>query len=165
VADEDRGATLLARELADEPIDKCSIGGVELPGRLVGEEKAGAVGERGANRNALLLAAGKLGRPRPTLVLEPDALEELVCPRQANTGLRTGETKLEPDKVPRGQVGIERAGVMLFDIAEGTRAVVRESATAKLAHVVTENPNGSGGGAVEPGEQPEERGLPGAARA
>ena len=143
MADEDRGAALLARKLTDQLVDARSAVGVELPSRLVGEEEARPVRERGADRDTLLLATGKLGRPRPTLLLETHALEQLVCPCQANARLRTLEPELEPHQLPRGQVGIERTRVMLLDIAEGTRAVVGQSATAQLAHVVTKDRNGS----------------------
>ena len=36
---------------------------IEIAGRLVGEQKPRHVGDRARDRDALLLAAGKLGRP------------------------------------------------------------------------------------------------------
>jgi hypothetical protein len=48
---------VLAGELADELVDEPCARGVELSRRLVGEEELWAVGERGADGDALLLAA------------------------------------------------------------------------------------------------------------
>src|SRR5439155_25267170 len=53
MTDEDRGAALLARKLTDQLVDARSAVGVELPSRLVGEEEARPVRERGADRDTL----------------------------------------------------------------------------------------------------------------
>ena len=72
---------MLADELAEHVVDLVGGGGVELAGRLVGEEDPRPVGERRAERDALLLAAGQLGRPTVALLAETDALEQLVGAR------------------------------------------------------------------------------------
>ena len=62
VADEDGGAALVARELADQVVEQRGALGVELARRLVGEEEPRPVRERGADGDALLLAARELAR-------------------------------------------------------------------------------------------------------
>ena len=57
--------------------------GVELAGRLVGEEELRAVGERPGDRDALLLAARQLVRPVLRPVRQPDDVEQLRDPRVA----------------------------------------------------------------------------------
>ena len=79
---------MLAHELAEHLVDLVGSRGVELAGRLVREEHARPVGERRAERNALLLAARQLARPPVALRAEPDALEQLVGARAA--ALRRG---------------------------------------------------------------------------
>ena len=78
VADDHRRAAVLAHELAENVVHLVGGRGVELAGRLVGEEDARSVGERGAERDALLLAAGELAGSPVALRGEPDALEQLV---------------------------------------------------------------------------------------
>ena len=49
--------------------------GVDVAGRLVGNDELGAVGQRAGHRHALLLAAGKFVRQAVHLVLQPDQAE------------------------------------------------------------------------------------------
>ena len=56
---------------------------VELAGRFVGDEEARLVAERARDRDALLLAAGQLGRPVMRTVAEVDEVKELVDARLA----------------------------------------------------------------------------------
>ena len=57
------------------------IGGarIEIAGRLVGEQHARAVGDRAGDGDALLFAAGKLGRPMRQAMAEPQIGEEFGC--------------------------------------------------------------------------------------
>ena len=75
---EHRRALVLAHELADEVVHLVGALRVELTCRLVGEEDAGLVRERRAQRDALLLAAGELAWAAVALRREADALEQLV---------------------------------------------------------------------------------------
>jgi hypothetical protein len=54
--------------------------GVEVAGRLVGEDDGRLRDESAGDRHALLLAAGELGGPVHPPVLEPDRLDELLEP-------------------------------------------------------------------------------------
>ena len=62
VADEHRCRPSLAGELDDRLVDPAGVRSVELAGRLVREQEPRAMRERGADRNALLLASGELAR-------------------------------------------------------------------------------------------------------
>ena len=50
---------------------------VEIAGRLVGQEDARRVGDRARDGDALLLAAGQLGRPVRQALLETEIGQEL----------------------------------------------------------------------------------------
>ena len=71
-------APLLARELADQRVRRRRVRGVELARRLVRDQQARPVRERGGERDPLLLAARELGRIRVAPVGEADAFEQLV---------------------------------------------------------------------------------------
>ena len=67
VGHHDHRAAVLAGELADQLVDRRGAYRVELAARLVGEQQVGAVGQGGADGDALLLAARELrpgSRPR-----------------------------------------------------------------------------------------------------
>ena len=80
-----------AGQLADQLVDDGGVLRVELAGRLVGEQEPRAVGERGAERDPLLLAAGELVRVGVEPVLETDLAEQLgrrACAARGATRLR-----------------------------------------------------------------------------
>jgi hypothetical protein len=54
---EDDGEAVLAVELAEEAEDLLARLGIEVTGRLIGDQKGAAVDERASDCNALLLAA------------------------------------------------------------------------------------------------------------
>ena len=75
---DERGEAGRAHE-AEEHVEDPSRGlGVEVAGGLVGEEELRAVGERPRDGDALLLAAGELGRAMLEAVAEADGFEELA---------------------------------------------------------------------------------------
>src|SRR3954470_7147541 len=75
VADDHRRAAVLPYELAEHVVHLVGGRGVELARRLVREEDPRTVRECGAERDALLLAAGELSRSPVQLGLEADARE------------------------------------------------------------------------------------------
>ena len=77
--DEQGGAVLI--EPAKEVEDLATGGGVELTGRLVGEQDRRPVGERAGDRHPLHLSTGELGGTVPLAVTEPDVLQQLPRPR------------------------------------------------------------------------------------
>jgi hypothetical protein len=155
---------VLACKLADELVDESGARGVELPGRLVRKEELRPVGERGTHGDALLLAAGELGRPRAPFVGKPDALEQLVGPPLSLVARRPREAQLDAHELPRGQVGVERARVVLLHVTGCPGAVLGQSPRRETREIGIEDLRGAGRGPLEPCEHPEQRRLPGPAR-
>ena len=73
--DDEGGAVPI--EPAEEVEDLATGGGVELTGRLVGEQDRRPVGERAGDRHPLHLSTGELGGTVPVAMTEPDVLEQL----------------------------------------------------------------------------------------
>ena len=166
MADEHRRRAGVARERADQRVDLRGVRGVELSGRLVGDEEPRPVRERGADRDALLLPARELARKRVAPVEQADALEQ-PCPRVAlapRRGRRRAARAAAPTSSRAGQLRRERARVVLVGVAERARAVFEERAAAQRAQVVAEHADGAGGRPVEPGEDAQQRALARAAR-
>ena len=87
--DEEGGA--VAIEPAKEVEDLAAGGGVELTGRLVGEQDRRPVGQRAGDGHPLHLSTGELGGTVPRAVAEPDVLQQLPgtlpSPGRRHTGL------------------------------------------------------------------------------
>ena len=77
---------------------------------------------------------------------------------------RTAEAELEPDELSRGELGRERASVMLVGVADRVRAVTRDVPGRQLRELRAEHAHRSCGRAVEPREDAQERRLARAAR-
>ena len=103
-------------------------GGVEVAGRLVGEQHGRLGDERAGDRDALLLAAGELRRLVVAALGEADALDQRVDRRAS--GLRPAIASGSEDVLLRGQrrqqvegledeadVAAAQAGELLSDIA------------------------------------------------
>jgi hypothetical protein len=78
VGDHDGGLAVEVDGVAQQVEDQRARVGVEVAGRLVGEQHGGLGDERPGDRHALLLAAGQLGRAVATALGEVDALEQRV---------------------------------------------------------------------------------------
>src|SRR3954453_22311375 len=110
------------------------LGGVrvQVAGRLVGEQHGRPVHERAGDGDALLLAAGELGRPVRQAVAQPDGLDQLIQPRLV--GLAPGERQREHDVLQRGQHGDEVEG--LEDEAQPVAPQAREAGVVELGEVL-----------------------------
>ena len=164
VADDEGGAARLAHELGDQREHVARGRRVELAGRLVRDQECGPGRKRCAERHALLLAAGELTRMRVAAVAEPDALEQLVRACIALFPADAGQPELNPDELARRQLARERPPVVLVGIADRARAEARRAPAAERADVDAGDADGAGGGAVEAGDDPEQRRLARAAR-
>ena len=116
VCDQDDGQPLLAVELLEHVEDLDAGARVEVAGRLVGEEEGGVVDEGAGDGDALLLAAGELGR----LVFEPIG--------QADVSLNNGGLRLTHE--------------LDFDLSGGTSvggspALVYNSSTVNVHPLIT----------------------------
>src|SRR6266849_2858176 len=101
--DHERRAVLLV-QLEHELLDVLAGGRVEVAGRLVGEEKPGALGEGACHRHALLLAPGELPRPVREPLAEPDPLEQVGRPRARRGLWLAGDQARQHDVLQRGEV-------------------------------------------------------------
>src|SRR5436190_282587 len=88
--------------------------GVEVPGRLIGEQERRVVDERPGDRDALLLAAGELVGVVVDLRLQPDQAEDL--------------RHLPADLAPRPAGDLEGVGDVVVDAAVGEQLEVLEDA-------------------------------------
>ena len=90
VGDRDKRASILAGETEQEVDDPASRGGIQIPGRLVGEEDAGVVDQRAGDRHALLLPAAQLGGEMVETARQTDPAEKVtglgLVPRPAQHG-------------------------------------------------------------------------------
>src|SRR5271163_4634966 len=73
--DDDGGARLV--ELDEQPQQALPEIGIDVAGRLVGEQKLRPRDYRSRNRGALLFAAGEHRRQRPQAIAQPDPLQQL----------------------------------------------------------------------------------------
>jgi hypothetical protein len=74
-------------ELAEQAGDLPAVGGVQVGGRLVGQDHRGVVGQRAGDRHPLLLPARQLLGPEAEPVAQPHALQQGLG---ALTGAMTG---------------------------------------------------------------------------
>ena len=144
VADDERGRSPFADEVGDQLVDGLRACGVELSRGLVRQQKPGTMRERRAERDALLLSAGERRRPIVEPVSEPDLVEQ---GGRGRAGLRPGsaeQVEAEGDGVDAGEVGRQRACVVLVEQAEVLGPVARRRAGAEARHVDPEDTHRTG---------------------
>ena len=110
VGDHDDGLAHVVDGLPHEGEDLAAAAGVEVAGRLVGEDDLGPAGQRPGHGDPLLLAARQLGRAVLQPVAEADGGDDPVEP--APVGLPAGQVEREGDVLGRRQrrqqvVGLE----------------------------------------------------------
>ncbi len=165
VADDDGRAAVLAHQLGEHVVDLVCGRGVELAGRLVGEEHRRAVRQGGAQRNSLLLSAGELARAARAFVGEPDPLEQRVGAAQALGASLAAQAELDRHQIARAELRGERTGIVLVGVAEKRGAVAGEPPGGQLAEILSVHPHEAGRRPLEPGEQAQQRRLARPARA
>src|SRR5439155_14953808 len=109
--------------------------------------------------------AAQLGWARARLGREPDPRQQLGRTRVSLSPRQAGEPELQGDELPHRKLRRERAGVVLVDVTDRFRPVRVEPPSRKLAELRPEDAHAPRRGAVEPGEEAEQRRLPRAARA
>ena len=108
VRDEDGGDAELLLDPADRAAQLLADLGVQRAEGLVEQQHFGPVGERARDRDALLLAAGELGRQALVHALERDQLQELLAPGQAVGPLHAPDAQRELDVVRDAHVAEQR---------------------------------------------------------
>ena len=142
---------------AGEPLPElCPDACVERAERLVEEEHLGLRRERACEAHALALAAGELGRVALPEALELHEMEELLD-ALADLCLRP-LPHLEPERDVVRHGHVLEGRVVLED--EADPALLRR----ELGRVVPGDEDLPAVRRLEPGDDPEQRGLPGAAR-
>ena len=106
-------------EAAEELHDRAAGAGVELAGRLVGEQEGGLIGEGAGDGDALLLAAGEFVRAVLRAVAEADHVEQRPGALGAGAALGPGEAQRDLDVLGGAEDRDEAEG--LEDEAEPVR--------------------------------------------
>ena len=146
---------------AQEREDLAAGARVEVAGRLVGEHDRRPRDERAGDRDALLLAAGELGRAVAEPLGEADLVGELAHPLAVR--LAAGEREREHDVLGRRE---HRQQVEeLEDEADVLTPQEREVVVGELRDVLAGDRHAALGRAVEAGEDVHQRRLAGARRA
>ena len=164
VGDEDDGGTLLAGHV-EHQLDDAGAGLlVEVAGGLIGEEEFWLRNHGPSQADALLLATGKSGRAVVQAVTEADGGQGLggdlagFGERFAGRGDLEREANIVEGRQRRDQVEA------LKDDTEGLAAKDRKFVFTEASQVLPTDDDLAGGGALEPGQQHEERGLAAAGR-
>src|SRR5207237_7042001 len=96
---------------------------------------------------------------------DPDAREALLGAGSALRRVVAEQAELQSHGRGAGQVGGERARVVLVEQTEGPRSETRGGARVEPVDVDAADSRGTGGETLEPGQDAQERGLSGSARA
>ena len=131
---------------------------VEIAGRLVGDEDRRRRGQRAGNRDALLLAAGKLGGIVRQALAEPDLAEHV---------LRAGESVRPAGKLQRHRDVLQRRHRLdqvkrLEDEPDLAAAKAGERVLVEPGIVLPGHDDAPAVDPLQPGDHHEQRGLAGA---
>ena len=165
MADDERRHALLSRELREQAVDDGGASLVELAGRLVGDQQPRSTREGSAERDALLLTAGQLGRPSGGAIAQPHPLEERMGPSEAIAVGDASQPERYRDQLLGGQLTRERAPVVLVGVAERVGAILREAALRERPEVGACDRDAAGTRTLEAGDHPHQRRLARTARA
>ncbi len=150
VGDQQHGMTLLV-ELAQQAHDLFAAMAVERAGRLVGENDGAAVHQRARDRDALLLAAGKLARPMLQPVAQAERGQDFVGAGDA-LGMRHPGVDRRHFDVFRRRRGRQQI-VLLEDEAEGLAPQVGARVAVELGDFAAVEAIGAAGRPVEQADE------------
>jgi hypothetical protein len=148
-------ALVLAVEREQELDDLRPGGGVEVAGGLVGQDEPRPQRQGPGDRHALLLAAGELGGVVVGAVGEPHGRKELAGP--VERAGPAGQLQRHRHVLERGERGDQVVG--LEHEADAVPAQARQRVLVEAGDLHAVQHDGAGGGPVEPGDEPEQRGL------
>ena len=155
VGDDHHGHLLAVAQPAHEIEHPCDRTRVEAAGRLVGEQEARVVGEGTRDRDPLALAARELRRPPVLATRQIHGREQFVRTRPLLLAGCVRSEHRDLHVVERVQVGKQ---VVQLEHQPDFVATVR-SRVAQRREVDAEHPQASLVGAVERGDELQERGL------
>ena len=160
--DHDRRDASRSLQLAQGLEDALAALAIEVPGRLVGEEKRGATGEGARDRDALLLTPGELVGELLRDVGEADLGEGVERASPARGGIEAEELQRRLDVLDRGERPEEI--VRLEDEAHRLAPIGGERSVTGRHEIHVADHDRTRIRAVEGAEQREERALPAAGR-
>ena len=160
MGDHDDGHAELRSEFAEQREDGFAGGGIEIAGGLIGEKNFGTIHEGASDSDALLFAAGEFCGAMAKAMGEADALEGFADAGGAIGAIDFGEAKREFDIFLEGHSREKVEG--LKDHADGVAAVAGELERVERGDVLAVSEDGTGSGAVEAGDEIEQRGFAGA---
>ena len=156
VRDEDRGGAGRDEDLPQVPGEPVPQRPVQRAERLVEQQQLGVGGQRPGERDALLLAAGEGGGAAVGIPGQPDEIEQLGDPGGPRAAPRAAQPQRVADVVAHARLG-EELPVLEH---QGEATLVRGHA----GEVGAAPADGAGGGLLQPGDRPQQRGLAAARR-
>jgi hypothetical protein len=155
VGDDDDGLTEPADRVAQDPQHLAARAGVEVAGRLVGEDDVGPAGQRAGARHPLLLAAGHLGRAVAEPIADTERLDHRVEP--GLIGFLAGDIHRQGDVLQRRQRRhqVER----LEDEPDPVPAQLRHLLVRQRRQLDVGDAHRTGGDVVEAGQAVHQRRL------
>ena len=153
--EEHHGDAVLVGDLAQQHQQVGALLGLELAGRLVGEQHRGAADQGAGEGGALALGGGQLAGALVVPVGEADALEQRVD--RLGLGRAAGDQQRQGDVLAHGDRGEHGGGGE--QEADAVAPQARELEVVEPAQRAPVERHGAAGGAVEPGEQVQQRGL------
>ncbi len=152
--DQQRGADLM--EGFEYRHDLVRIIRVKIAGRLVGKQDGRAVHDGARDAQALLLAAGKRDRVGFFALEQPDLVERGAHPLGALAMVEAADLQRQHHVVEH--VAVEQQLVVLEDDAE-VAAQIRQRALLEHADILAVDQHAAGVGALDRGDQLEQRAL------
>src|SRR6478752_532376 len=137
------GAVLV--DLVQHAHDAHRSGGVQVSGRLVGQQDAGAVHDGAGDRHALLLATGEFVRETVFLAFQADGLQDLGDRVPDDAAALADDLHGEGDV---GEDGLLRQQAEVLEDDADPAAQARHAPTGDVRDVLAGHVDGAGGGAV-----------------
>src|SRR5207248_10826469 len=130
--------------------------GIDVAGRLVGDQEARRVHQRPGDADPLLLPTRELVRVLADLVAEPDRLQRLLDAGLDHPAGLAVDAERERDVLPDGQA---RKELEVLEHEPDLPAEVRELMTGKRAQVRAVDEDLAAGRLLLPDDEPDDRGL------
>jgi hypothetical protein len=160
VRGDQRGDALGADHVAQQPHDLLASLGVQLAGRLVGQQHAGPDRQGAGDGYALLLPARQLTGPLPRVIGQPDEGQHQRHPFLAHACRHAGDAQRDPDVLRRRQHRQQAEG--LEDIGHRLPPQPDAVLLAHRADIAPRHQDRTAVRGVEPADHVQQGGLAGA---